>query len=343
MAPIPQMQAIHFSKPGSPSVLTLTTTHLPSLESPYDILVKIHSCALNPVDTKIRQGAFPSHPILGFDASGTVIASSPQALYKPGDEVMYAGALGRSGSNAQYGVVDSRIVGRKPKGWTWEDAAGLPLVGLTAWEMLEGHFGLRPFEGTKKEETLLIINGAGGVGSAATQLARKVFNIKNVVVTASRKETIEWAKKNGATHVINHHEELAPQLEKLGLVPTLAFICYDTTTYLEPLCKVMSPWGKIGSIVEVTQPLNFHIMDAFSKSLSFHWEFMLSKPAHQFDLESQGRMLNDLAKAAEEGLVGSLVWRKEVLSVENLRKYHEIVGEGKGMGKVVFEVRDTIE
>ncbi|TFK56540.1 GroES-like protein [Heliocybe sulcata] len=336
------MKAIHFPEPGPPSVLTITEVPIPSLESPYDILVRIKGCALNPVDTKIREGKFPAHAILGFDGTGVVEKAGEQALFKSGDEVMFSGALGRSGTNAQYTVVDSRIVGRKPRGWSWQDAAGLPLVGLTAWEMFEGHFNLQPFHAPRKEETLLIVNGAGGVGSAATQLAHKVFKIKNIIVTASRKETVDWAKRNGATHIINHHEDLGPQLEKAGLQPTLALICHDTQHYLEPIAKAMSPWGRIGSIVETDKALNFHTIDAFGKALSFHWEFMLAKPANQFDLSTQGRMLNDLATAAENGDVTTLVTVKEVLSQGSLRRMHELVQSGKSVGKVVFEVKETI-
>ncbi|KZT27610.1 GroES-like protein [Neolentinus lepideus HHB14362 ss-1] len=336
------MKAIHFPEPGPPSVLSLTDVPIPSLESPYDILVRIRACALNPVDTKIRQGKFHAHAVLGFDGAGIVERAGEQALFIFGDEVMFSGALGRCGTNAQYTVIDSRIVGRKPRGWSWEDAAGLPLVGLTAWEMFEGHFNLEPFQTPSKEHTLLIVNGAGGVGSVATQLAAKVFRIKNVIVTASRKETSDWARRNGATHIINHHEVLGPQLEKLCLQPTLAFICHDTQQYLEPIVKVMRPWGRVGSIVETDTPLNFHTTDAFGKSLSFHWEFMLAKPANQFDLPTQGRMLNDLATAVEKGDVTTLVTVKEILSQDSLRKMHKLIESGKSVGKIVFEVKDTI-
>ncbi|KZT27713.1 GroES-like protein [Neolentinus lepideus HHB14362 ss-1] len=169
------MRAIISSKPGPASeVLSLATIPTPALASPYDILVKIKGIALNPVDTKVRQTNDRSDRILGYDGAGIVEQAGETALFKKGDEVMYAGAVARQGTNAQYSVVDSRIVGRKPRGWGWADAAGLPLVGLTAWEMLEEHFGLRPFEKQKKEHTLLIVNGAGGVGSMATQLAARV-------------------------------------------------------------------------------------------------------------------------------------------------------------------------
>jgi NADPH2:quinone reductase len=168
------MQAIHFPSTGGASVLELTTVPIPTLSSPYDILVKIRGCALNPVDTKIREGAFEAPPILGFDGAGIVEAAGDQALFKKGESVMFAGIMGRAGTNAQYCAMDSRIAAKKPDGLDWAQAAALPLVGLTAWEVLEGHFGLRPGKGSEREETIVIVNGAGGVGSMATQLARKV-------------------------------------------------------------------------------------------------------------------------------------------------------------------------
>ncbi|TFK56839.1 hypothetical protein OE88DRAFT_1730282 [Heliocybe sulcata] len=333
-----QMKAIVPSGPGAPSVLSLVDLPVPALESPYDILIKIHGASLNPADTKVRKSNTRPNRILGWDATGVVEAVGDSALFKKGDEVMYAGAIGRAGSNAQYGVVDSRIVGRKPKGWSWADAAGLPLVALTAWEMLEDQFHLKPYAVPEKEETLLIINGAGGVGTMATQLASKVFNIKSIIATASRPETIDWVKKNGATHVISHREDLGTQLKALNLTPSLVFICYDTLAYLPQLAPVMRPFGHVGTIVETDDPLPFHNNGAMGKALSFHWEFMFARPMHGYDLETQGRILNEVAKLAEEGKITSLTTVKEVLSVQSLRTAHDTVDNGKAIGKIVFEL-----
>lgn len=339
-----QMKAIVPSNPGPASVLSLVDLPIPALEGPYDILVKILGVSLNPADTKVRKSNTRPNRVLGWDAAGVVEQAGKKALFKKGDEVFYAGSIGRAGTNAQYGVVDSRIVGRKPKGWSWADAAGLPLVALTAWEMLEDHFHLKPYAVPEKDDTIIIVNGAGGVGTMATQLAAKVFNLKNVIATASRPETIEWVKKNGATHVISHREDLATQLKEQNLTPSLAFICYDTPHYLPQLVSVLRPWGHIGSIVETDDPLPFHqSTGAFGKALSFHWELMFTRPLHGYDLETQGRILNEVAKLAEEGKLTNITTVKEVLSVQSLRKAHETVENGKAIGKIVFEVKDTIE
>ncbi|EIN14336.1 GroES-like protein [Punctularia strigosozonata HHB-11173 SS5] len=308
------MKAICMRSSGGSEVLELADVAIPALQSEFDVLVRLKACALNPVDTKIRRGAFASNPILGFDAAGIVEEASLSAKFRPGDEVMFSGALGRAGSNAQFTVVDSRVVSLKPREWDWAESAALPLAALTAWEMLEENFNLKPFSRPKRDETLIIVNGAGGVGSIATQLARNVFGIQNVVVTASRDESVEWSKKMGATHVINHHNLLGPQLKRLGLVPSLAFICYDTPKYVQQLTAVMRPRGRIGSIVECDKPLGFESVEAFSRALSFHWEFMFCKAVSGFDVESQGSMLAQLKEAIERGLIHSIVGERKTLS-----------------------------
>jgi NADPH:quinone reductase len=166
------IQAIHVNKSGHPSGLELTEIPIPTISSPHDILVKIKGVALNPVDTKVRGGAATGR-ILGYDASGIVEAAGDQAIFKKGDSVIYAGAIGRPGSNQQYQLVDSRIAAKKPESLAWDDAAALPLVSITAWEMFEDKFRLKPFTDNSKE-ILLIVNGAGGVGSIAIELAKKV-------------------------------------------------------------------------------------------------------------------------------------------------------------------------
>jgi NADPH:quinone reductase len=169
------MQAIHVPKAGPASVLELTTVPVPSLTSEFDILIRVRAVALNPIDEIVRADPAQARPgtILGYDASGTVEQAGAQAKFKVGDEVLYAGSVARPGANAQFHVVDSRISGRKPASIGWVDAAALPLVHLTAWEMFEDKFGLKP-DGSHRDEVLLIINGAGGVGTAAIQLAKKV-------------------------------------------------------------------------------------------------------------------------------------------------------------------------
>lgn len=301
---------------------------------------------MNPVDFKIRDGEIPGSDITGFDAAGTVeeIGSAVKG-FKNGDAVYYSGALGRPGSTAQYNRVDYRLAAHKPKSLDWLHAAAVPLVSITAWELLGEHWGLQPNDSANQQKTILIINGAGGVGSIATQLARKVFKFGNVVVTASRPETIKHAKNMGASHVIDHHKPLKEQIQKEVGVDAIEYImiCHSTNLYLPTAVELATPWGQIGSIVEVTEPLTaLHTTDAFMKSLTFTWELMLSKTVYGNNLESHGRILKTVAQLFDDGTLVSLVTETDTLSVEGLIKAHEKLESGKSIGKLSLKVDDDI-
>jgi NADPH:quinone reductase-like Zn-dependent oxidoreductase len=186
--------------------------------------------------------------------------------------------------------------------------------------------------------TLLIVNGAGGVGSFATQLAKKVLNVKNVIVTASRPETIEWCKKQGATHIINHRKPLKEQIDALGLTVDCAFLCFDTNAYLPILTEVVRPFGQIVSIVEVHSPLQFD--EAMMKAQTFHWELMFVKPSTNYNVLSQGLILNKIADLIDDGTLERIDWKTYDLTVDNLRQVHETVENGQSIGKIVLTVTD---
>jgi zinc-binding alcohol dehydrogenase family protein len=353
-----QQQAIRFLPGGGPAASSLELTTLPKpTPGPTDLLIQLRACAINPIDTKVRSGAFASSSeITGFDGAGIVEAlGSSVRGFDVGDEVYFCGALGRQGTNAQYSLVEHRVVARKPRCLGWAEAACVPLVTLTAWELLEEHFGLvaqgavgndeaRQTQGGK---SILIINGAGGVGSAATQLARRVFGLGRVVVTASRPETEEHVRQMGATHVISHREDLKRQLkEKVGIESVeYIFICHGTNPYMSVAVDVASPKGKIGSIVEVVGERldGMHSMEAFMKQLSFHWEVVLSKPEYKYELESQGDILKRAAKLYDDGVLLSLMRESDVLSVQSLIKAHEKIESGRTIGKIGLEIRESIQ
>ncbi|QDS77319.1 hypothetical protein FKW77_004755 [Venturia effusa] len=341
------MKAIHYTSGGGPpSSLQLQTLEIPK-PGPTDLLVQIKACSVNPVDTKIRQGKFPASDITGYDAAGTVTEVGSQVTgFGRGDAVIYSGRLGAQGSTAQHGLVDYRLAAPKPRGWDWADASSIPLVGLTAWEMLVDHFGIEPGDTVRNgKEAILIVNGAGGVGSAATQFSR-VFGLGEVVVTASREETVRHAEELGATVVIDHHKDLKSQLKEKGIDGVkYIMICHSTPLYIEQACEIAKPWGKIGSIVECEEPLNFQGMAAFTKSLSFHWEFMFANAVSDDDamMRYQGGHLKEISRLCEEGKLKSTVTQTFELSAGNLRKAHEILESGKAIGKIALTVGDDIE
>ncbi|KAG2179188.1 hypothetical protein INT43_002038, partial [Umbelopsis isabellina] len=334
------IKAIGFETPGDVSVLKNVQIHDPSPES-QDVKIRVMAVSVNPVDTKLRQGAFgpPQNPpmVLGYDASGVVEAVGNKVQrFKVGDQVMMSGSHVRQGTNAEFVIVDERLVGRKPETMSHRETAALPLVGLTAWEALVEKMGI-PESKTPVDKTLLIINGAGGVGSFASQLARHVLGFKTVISTASRPETIEWCKTQGATHTINHRKPLKEQIDALGATVDYALICYDTNKYLGELCEIVQPLGQITSIVEVDS--NMPLQGGMLKAISFHWEFMFSKPMHNVDLLSQGLALDKIAQFVDSGKLKRLDTKVyDNLTLENLKAAHEALESGKAIGKIVLEV-----
>jgi NADPH2:quinone reductase len=311
-----------------------------------DLLVRVHAIAVNPVDTKIRaslgEGAHDPPRILGWDAAGVVEAVGGGVTdFAPGDEVFYAGDLTRPGCNAEWQAVDHRLVAHKPRSWSFEEAAAVPLVALTAWELLFERMGLNP-DGGDAGQPLLVINGAGGVGSAVIPLAREAGLI--VVATASRPETREWCLKLGAHHVVNHRETLRPQVEALGFTefPCIANL-FSTEQYWEATADLIAPFGVLGLIVEPREKL--HVGDPLkAKCATIAWEFMAARAKFRTpDMHLQGQHLAEIAARCDDGRFPKIHTRvMRGLSVENLREAHTAMERGSAHGKWVIDVRGNI-
>ncbi|HBT10212.1 MAG TPA: zinc-binding alcohol dehydrogenase family protein, partial [Leeuwenhoekiella sp.] len=295
--------------------------------------------SVNPVDYKIRQNAVKDQvldtpKIIGWDAVGIVEAVGAEvALFNVGDAVFYAGDLTRSGSNAEYQLVDERIVGRKPKNLSIAEAAAMPLTGLTAYETLFDRFKYNP--ATDKGKTLLILAGAGGVGSIAIQLAKKLTDL-TVIATASREETQDWCKQMGADYVVDHYE-LKDQLAAEGFEQVdFIFDCVDLKSYWETAAELIKPQGHIVSITGSSEPLNLNLLK--NKSVTFSWELMYTRSMHQTeDMQRQHDILNHLAQLLEDGtLQTTLTTTFEGFSVENLKEAHKLQESGKSIGKNVI-------
>ncbi|ORY03502.1 oxidoreductase [Basidiobolus meristosporus CBS 931.73] len=306
-----------------------------------DILIRNLAVSVNPVDNLARSGElnhqFPL--VLGWDGAGIVEAVGDKVQqYKVGDEVMYAGSIARPGSNSEYTLVDERIVGRKPKTLSFTEAAGLPLTAITAWEALVEQL-LIPIPtdtGVKTPKSLLIINGAGGVGSIATQIASKVLKLKNIIATASRPETAEWCEKMGATHVINHREDLKPQLDSLGLTVDYMFICHSSQKYLPMAQNIVSPFGRIVSIVKDLETLPFNNM---IRSLSFSWENMFTKSVLNHNMSSQSAILNQVADLIDAGVMIPTVTETTEFSLDELRTALKRIEAGSVIGKITLDMK----
>ena len=306
-----------------------------------DLLVRVKAVAVNPVDTKVRASIKekPNTPkVLGWDAAGIVEAvGSDTSLFRVGDEVFYAGSIIRPGCNSEYQLVDERIVGRKPSNLSFAEAAALPLTTITAWEALFERLEIEPEKTAKnRESTLLIINGAGGVGSIAIQLAKQVAGVR-VVATASRGDTVRWCRQLGADYCIDHHKKLLPALQAIDLSAVDYVLCLNDTDYhWQNMADVIKPQGKICSIVGNRQPLDLNLLK--SKSVTFAWEFMFTKSQYQTpDIASQGELLNRVSRLVEREIIKTTL--KEnlgVLNSENMAIAHEKLESGKTIGKLVL-------
>lgn len=341
MADMKAIGARQFLPVTDPGCLVEFETDEP-VPGPMDLLVRVWAVAVNPVDTKIRNslGSGPHEPprILGWDAAGTVEAVGAEVTgFAPGDEVFYSGDLTRPGCNAEYQAVDFRLVAHKPKSWSFTEAAAIPLVALTAWELLFERMGVDP-HGKDAGKSLLIINGAGGVGSALIPLARSAG--LTVVATASRPETRDWCLALGANHVINHREPLRPQAEALGIsaFPYIANL-FNTEVYWETTADLIAPFGALGLIVEPREKL--HIGDPLkAKCVRIAWEFMAARARFKSpDMHVQGETLAEISARCDSGRFPKLHTRVfDALTSENLREAHAAMEQGIAHGKWVLQV-----
>jgi len=308
-----------------------------------DLLVRVRAVSVNPVDVKMRGGRIPiaAPPlVLGWDAAGVVEATGPDAtLFRPGDEVFYAGVITRPGCDAELHLVDERIVGRKPKSLSFEDAAALPLTTLTAWEALFERMGApQRASDASRPDTLLVIGGAGGVGSIAIQIAKRVAGLR-VVATASRPESIAWCRELGADATIDHTKPLRDELARIGEPDPAYILCTNSTEqHLAGMADVIAPQGAICTIVETQGDVPFPTGVLQRKSVRFSWELMFTKAMFGTkDLASQHEILDTAARLVDEGVLRSTVTeRAGPLSAASLRAAHAKLESGRMIGKLVL-------
>jgi zinc-binding alcohol dehydrogenase family protein len=307
--------------------------------SGHDIRVAVKAISANPVDYKVRKRAAPpagETKILGFDAAGIVDAVGPEVtLFRPGDEVFYAGSILRQGTNSEFHLVDERIVGRKPKSLSFAQAAALPLTSITAWELLFDRLGAVPGKSVDAR-ALLITGGAGGVGSILIQLARRLTGL-TVVATAMRPESREWCLELGAHAVIDHGQPMKPQIEALKLPPVglVASLTY-TDQHYKAIAEFMAPQGRFGLIDD---PGEFNVAVFKGKAISIHWESMFTRSSFKTpDMIAQHHLLNDVADLIDKGVLRTTLGENfGAINAANLKRAHALLESGKSRGKIVLE------
>ncbi len=337
------MKAIHFQKTPAQSDQSLfVEVEVPTpTPAPHDLLVRVEAASINPVDTKVRAGlvAVPEAvDTLGWDVAGTVVArGSSVRLFKPGDAVFYAGTFTRPGANAELHVVDERIVGVKPTSLSFAEAAAMPLTSLTAWQLLFDRLQV-PVGKQFGLSFLLVVGGAGGIGSILVQLARRLTGL-TVIATASRPESADWCRQMGAHHVIDHRKPLSQQVAALCVEPVryVAALTH-TAQHLPGIVETVAPHGRI-AVIDDHDFLDVAPLKA--KSLSLHWEMVFTRPLFDTeDLSGQHRILNEVAALINAGVLRSTMTRcLSPFTVENLMLGHQLVGNGTTVGKVVVSYR----
>ena len=334
------MRAVAYKNPQPISADTsLIDIELPTpVASGRDLLVEVKAVSVNPVDTKVRAGVAPEpgqFKIIGWDAAGIVKAvGADVTMFKPRDEVYYAGAINRDGSNAEFQLVDERIVGAKPKSLDFAAAAALPLTSITAYEVLFDRLRVQqPVAGIAN--AILVIGGAGGVGSIAIQLARALTDL-TVIATASRPETSEWVRQLGAHHVVDHSKPLAAQVQALGIgAPAFIFSTTNTSDHIADIAEIIAPQGRFALIDD---PKTLDVKPFKRKSVSTHWELMFTRPLFETaDMIEQHKLLSKVAELVDAGKIRTTLTKTVgAINAVNLKKAHALVESGKMKGKVVL-------
>jgi NADPH2:quinone reductase len=336
------MRAIAYRQPGPiDRADALVDVELPRpAPAGRDILVAVEAVSVNPVDAKVRAGAPPfdgrAERILGWDAAGVVEAIGPEvARFRVGDPVYYAGNLMRDGSNAEFQLVDERIVGHRPRSIGVAEAAALPLTAITAWESMFDRLKVddQPAGGAR---AILIIGGAGGVGSAAIQIARARTDL-TVIATASRTETQDWVRTLGAHHVVDHSRPIAPQIAALGLgAPAFVFSTTHTDRHLADIAELIAPQGRLALIDD---PASLDIVAFKRKAVSVHWELMFTRALFDTpDVGEQGRLLDTVAELVDAGRIHSTATETlSPISAATLIEAHRRIETATTRGKIVLE------
>ncbi len=328
------------ARPELSDIPLLIDSELPEPEfKPHDLLVRVEAVAVNPIDLKMARAKQPPQSpdrVLGWDVAGTVVGMGAEVSgFQLGDAVFYAGSVLRPGACSALHAVDARLVGRKPSTLSFVQAAALPLSSLAAWEALFERLRL-PRGPLQQPATLLVIGGAGGVGSMALQLASKLTELR-VLGTASRPESQLFCREMGATDVVDHSQPLLPQLKALGL-PLIDFVlCLtDPAPWMPQLADILAPLGHVCSLVEASADLPMNLLRA--KSITFSWEGMFTRSMFRTpDMARQGEILNEVSALVDTGVLKTTL-RVDLgrINAKNVLQAHQLIGSGRMIGKVAM-------
>jgi zinc-binding alcohol dehydrogenase family protein len=299
-----------------------------------DVLVDVRAIGINPGEAfmrKTRSAAPGGRVLLGWEFAGAVIGAGPAVQnFKTGDRVFGTGDMSRDGAWAERLAVDHRILAKIPGELSFVDAASLPIGAITAWEAVFRDQDALPVG----VERVLIVGGAGAVGSIATQLLKaktKTF----VISTASRLPSSEWCREMGADVVIDHTGDIEKQLASAQIQQVdMVLSTANTAGNLPWIAKMLRPFGHL-SVVDVSPVLDANIL--MIKSASLHMEMVFSRILHGSDLHRQGSILDAVAGLVVKGRMRPIaVTRLAGLTSETMREAHELIETARTIGKVVI-------
>lgn len=320
------MKAIVIKNYGGPEVLQLAEVSTPSITNPSQVLVKVKATSVNPLDYQIRRGdyapLFDLPIITGHDIAGDIVAvGNAVKNWKPGDKVYYSPRFGSTGSYAEYHVTDESSLSRMPDNITYEEAASIPLIGGTVWEMLVVRAQL------KKGETILILGGAGGVGTLAIQVAK---SLGAFVYTTGQSILHEKLQNLGADVIIDHHqknymEEIQAHTNGKG-VDVIIDTVGGSTLSDSPLA--LADYGRIVTLVDIPQPQN--LIHAWEKNATYHFVFTRQSRDE----------VHHITQLIESGHVKPVI--DSIFPLEDIQSAHERIEDKKRIqplfGKIILSL-----
>ncbi|KAI8712172.1 hypothetical protein NCS52_01314800 [Fusarium sp. LHS14.1] len=346
------MKAIGVSAYGSIENFESRDVPRPISSTGRDVLIaRVEACSVHPIDTKIRAGIYDDAPdyykfapkgfhIIGYDGAGTVLEVGPECkFFKPGDDISWVGATTRQGSDAEYQLVSEFHCAHGPKLLDFVEAASFGLTFGTAYQSLHHRLEIEPNENVG----ILIINGGGGVGSAAIQLARNVLNLPRVVATASRHETVDYCKRMGATHIVSHRHDLVEQVKAWNLDVSIkyVYILAKTEQYVDAIAKICAPFGKACTIVQAD--ISLYGTEFMSKSTTFSWDWLGSAAHHRTNLEGYHKIFTTLSRLMDERKVVPTLSKRYKLTLGGLKEAHCQIESKTTVGKVCLDVNEPGE
>jgi len=302
-----------------------------------DLLVRVSYVGMNALDAKLRATAKATTDqprILGFEGVGQIeTVGSSVRDFAPGDRVAWLGQIDRPGATAEFTCVDHRLAALVPDSVASQDAAAMPMAYVTAYGLLINQMGL----GQDQRGVLVIVNGAGGVGSAAIQIARQMTGM-TVIATASRDETREWCRSLGAHEVISHRGNIADNLKNAGYRSVTAIASLtNTQTNFPDLLKRLVPNGTLG-IIDQPASINAALLRPKAQRLAFEGAFVPSLMQPEA-MRGQSAALEKMLGWMSDGTFQSIRYSAvDNISTGVLKEAHRKLEAQSGVGKTVLKV-----